>query len=256
MTEIQNEGVANENCPRLERFLVSSKRDVPAMLIFPGGAYEMRADHEGKPVAEWLNSIGIAAFVVHYRVAPYKHPIPLEDAKWAIRTVRHRAEDWGIDPARVGVLGFSAGGHLASTLATHFEEGLPDADDPMQQYSTRPDVLVLGYPVIMMRESTHNGSKHNLLGDKPTKQQILELSNELHVSNHTPPTFLWHTENDESVSVNNSFIFAAALQRHNIPHSLHTFERGEHGLGLAPYNQEARMWPKLCENWLKVRNFI
>ncbi|EUJ20623.1 esterase/lipase-like protein [Listeria grandensis FSL F6-0971] len=256
MTEIRYEGIANKNCPNLERYLVSSKRAVPAMLIFPGGSYEMRAEHEGKPVAKWLNSIGIAAFIVNYRVAPYRHPVPLEDAKWAIRMVRHRAEEWGIDPNRLGAMGFSAGGHLASTLATHIEDGQPDASDPMHQYSTRPDVLVLAYPVITMRAQTHSGSRQNLLGEAPSKQQILELSSELNVSNHTPPTFLWHTENDASVPVDNSFIFAAALQRHQVPHSIHTFERGEHGLGLAQWNQEARIWPKLCENWLKVRNFI
>ncbi|MBC1434999.1 alpha/beta hydrolase [Listeria rocourtiae] len=256
MTEIRYEGIANKDCPSLERFLVSSKHEVPAMLIFQGGGYGSRAEHEGKPVAEWLNSIGVAAFIVNYRVAPYKHPVPLEDAKWAMRMVRHRAEEWGIDPNRIGAIGFSAGGHLASTLATHIDEGRPDAEDRMHQYSTRPDVLILAYPVITMRALTHQGSLHNLLGEAPTKQQILDLSNELHVTNHTPPTFLWHTEEDQSVPVDNSFIFAAALRRHNIPHSVHTFEQGNHGLGMATDNLEAKIWPQLCENWLKVRNFI
>lgn len=227
----------------------------PAIIIFPGGGYARRADHEGEPVAKWLNSLGIHAFVVQYRTAPYRHPVPLLDAARAIRLVRHKAESWNVDPQRVGVLGFSAGGHLASTLATKYDHGTAGAADPVEQQPSRPDLLVLGYPVITFGEHRHEGSMENLLGAGSSGEQRLFLSNERHVTKETPPVFLWHTADDEPVPVENSLLFAAALSRAAVPFDLHIFESGRHGLGLAADHKEASKWTAVCEDWLRKQGF-
>ncbi|BDG36134.1 alpha/beta hydrolase [Saccharococcus caldoxylosilyticus] len=243
------------DCPNIELFLLEGNRLHPAIIIAPGGAYSFRAEHEAYPVAFWLNSIGISAIVLNYRVAPYRHPVPLGDIQRAIRLVRYHAAEWNIDPKRVGVLGFSAGGHLASTVGTHFDFGNEFSEDPIERCSCRPDVMVLCYPVITMGEHTHEGSKINLLGKNPSDEIVLQLSNELQVTPDTPPTFLWHTADDAAVDVENSLMFAAQLSRHKIPYELHIFESGEHGLGLAEHHPEAKAWTKLCETWLRKREF-
>src|SRR6267143_2736953 len=171
-----------------------------AVIICPGGGYQHLADHEGGPVAEWLNSVGVTAFVLKYRLGPrYHHPAPLQDAARAIRIVRSRATEWNIDPKRIGILGFSAGGHLASTIGTHFESGKPEAADPIERVSSRPDLMILIYPVITMRELTHAGSKRMLLGENPSADLVTLLSNEEQVTKETPPAFLVHTSNDPAV---------------------------------------------------------
>jgi acetyl esterase/lipase len=243
--------------PALTPFLpLKEKATGAAVIVCPGGGYEHLADHEGRPVAEWLNSIGITAFVLKYRLGPrYHHPAPLEDVARAIRTVRARAADWKIDPERIGVLGFSAGGHLASTIATHFDSGQMNAKDPIERVSSRPNLAILIYPVITMREKTHAGSKKNLLGDNPSAELIALLSNEEHVTKETPPTFLVHTITDTAVPVENTLLFAAALRKAGVPFEIHLYERGPHGFGLGGNDSILSTWPMRCADWLRVHGF-
>src|SRR5215210_7541620 len=184
--------------PTLTPYLAPKERATgAAIVICPGGGYQHLADHEGRPVAEWLNSVGVTAFVLKYRLGPrYHHPSMLQDAARAVRTVRARAAEWGLDPERVGILGFSAGGHLASTAGTHFDAGRADATDPVERVSSRPSLMILIYPVITMREMTHAGSKKNLLGENPTPELVALLSNEEQVTKATPAAVVDHTIND------------------------------------------------------------
>jgi acetyl esterase/lipase len=245
----------NTDCPSIEPFLLEGDGPYPVMIIAPGGGYARRAEHEAYPVAQWLNSIGISAIVLHYRVAPFSHPIPLVDAQRAIRMVRYHASEWNLDQNRIGILGFSAGGHLASTAGTHFDLGNRQAEDHIERISSRPDVMVLCYPVITMGEYTHEGSRINLLGEVPSSKMIQLLSNESQITGDTPPTFLWHTADDAAVPVENSLLFASELSRHKIPFELHVFESGRHGLGMADDHPEAKAWPELCKAWLRKRGF-
>lgn len=231
-----------------------------AVIVCPGGGYSRLAEHEGRPVAEWLNTLGVTAFVLKYRhTARYPHPAPLQDAARAIRTVRARAKEWGLDPARVGILGFSAGGHVASTAGTHFDAGKADAADPVERVSSRPDLLILIYPVITMRELTHAGSKKNLLGAEPKPELIALLSNEEQVTKETPPSFLVHTVNDAGVPVENSLMFVSALRGAGVPFELHLYERGPHGFGLGTRNgvrdPVLSTWPDRCADWLRIHGF-
>jgi acetyl esterase/lipase len=225
-----------------------------AIVVCPGGGYGVvAADHEGKQVAEWLNSLGVSAFVLQYRLGPrYHHPAPLQDAQRAIRTVRARAKEWRVDPARVGILGFSAGGHLASTAATHFDDGQPAAADPVEQAASRPDFAVLGYPVISLYDPpAHSGSRRNLLGETPDPALVELLSNERLVTPRTPPTFLFHTADDQGVPVANAVLFFQALRAAGVPAEMHVFAHGRHGVGLAPDDPALSQWPKLCALWMK-----
>jgi acetyl esterase/lipase len=238
-----------------------------AVVVCPGGGYGMLAsDHEGRQVAEWLNSLGITAFVLKYRLGPrYHHPAMLQDAGRAIRIVRARAAEWKVDPHRIAILGFSAGGHLASTAGTHFDAGKPDAEDPIEHVSSRPDRMILVYPVIALATPYgHSGSLKNLLGEKPSPELIESLSNERQVTKDTPPTFLAHTNADKGVPAENSLLFVLALRKAGVPVELHLFERGPHGLGLGggapnfrvPAEPSFKAWPKLCETWLKNQGFL
>lgn len=230
-----------------------------AVVVCPGGGYGMLAmDHEGKQVAEWLNGIGITAAVLEYRLGPrYHHPAMLNDAARAVRTVRARAGEWGIDAKRVAVLGFSAGGHLASTVGTHFDAGKPDAADPIERQSSRPDLLILGYPVVALATPyAHQGSRNNLLGPNPPAELVKSLSNETQVTAETPPTFMTLTDEDKGVPAENSLLFAMALRKAKVPLELHIFEKGRHGLGLGGDDPAFKAWPKLCENWLRVHGFL
>ena len=243
--------------PTLTPFLpLREKASGAAVIVCPGGGYDHLANHEGAPIAEWLNSIGITAFVLKYRLGPrYHHPAPLQDAARAIRTVRSRAAEWKIDPERIGIIGFSAGGHLASTVATHFDPGKRDAVDPIERTSSRPNLAMLIYPVITMREKTHAGSKKNLLGDNPSPELIALLSNDEQVTKETPPTFLVHTMTDPGVPVENTLLFAAALRQAGVPYELHLFERGPHGFGLGGNDPVLSSWPARCADWLRVHGF-
>ncbi|HEV2860833.1 MAG TPA: alpha/beta hydrolase [Pyrinomonadaceae bacterium] len=249
--------------PTLVPYLPPKERATgAAVIVCPGGGYSRLADHEGGPVAEWLNTIGVTAFVLKYRhTARYPHPAPLQDAARAIRTIRARAAEWGLDPARVGILGFSAGGHVASTAGTHFDAGRADAADPVERQSSRPDLMILIYPVITMGEKTHAGSKKNLLGADPKPEMVRLLSNEEQVTKETPPAFVVHTVNDAGVPVENSLMFVSALRRAGVPFELHLYERGPHGFGLGtargdrPADPVLSTWPSLCAAWLRVHGF-
>jgi acetyl esterase/lipase len=255
--EMSNIGEANQGCPSMTLYPVSSGKPAPVIVVCPGGGYERRASHEGEPIARWLNGIGIAAVVLNYRVTPYKHPVPLGDAQRAIRKVRHHAEEWGFDANRVGILGFSAGGHLAATAGTHFDKGKDEDEsgDPIDTYGCRPDLMILCYPVITLGSFTHAGSLLNLLGEDPDPALVYKLSNETQITMDTPSTFLWHTADDQTVPVENSMMFAAELSLNKIPFELHVFESGAHGLGLAESSPEVRVWSDVCGRWLKKQGF-
>jgi acetyl esterase/lipase len=209
-------------------------------------------------IALWLKDLGVTAIVLQYRLGPrYSYPAPMQDAARAMRTVRARAKGWELDPKRIGIWGFSAGGHLAATMATHFDDGDPQATDPIERVSSRPDIAVLAYPVISMSEGiTHVGSRNNLLGSNPPADLVELLSNEKQVTPQTPATFLFHTADDAAVNVENSMLFAAALRKANVEYELHIFEKGPHGVGLAQNNQTLSIWPMLLESWLRTRGFV
>lgn len=222
-----------------------------AFVVLPGGGYRGRAAHEGEPIARWLNSVGVTAFVARYRVSPYRHPAPLSDAQRAIRYVRAHAKAWGLD-GRVGILGFSAGGHLASTAATQFTTGDATATDPVERVSSRPDLAVLIYPVITFTEeaSVHKGSRTNLLGAEATPEQMAALSSELRVTSATPPVFLVHTTADTAVPPENSLLFVQAMRKAGVEVELHLFEGGRHGFGLGEKEGAIGTWPLLAGLWL------
>jgi acetyl esterase/lipase len=248
-------GNAPKDVPTLTPFLApKEKASGAAIVILPGGGYAGLADHEGKAYAEWLNTLGVHGFVLKYRLgsAGYHHPRMLEDAARALRTVRARASEWGVDPKRIGIMGSSAGGHLASTLLTHFDAGNAIATDPIEKESSRPDLGILCYPVITMGQYTHMGSKNDLLGKDAPEDLVKSLSNELQVTSETPPTFLFHTAEDTAVPVENSFMFAEALRKHGVPFDLHIYAKGRHGIGLA----NGHPWTKDCEFWLKQNGFL
>lgn len=231
-----------------------------AIVICPGGGYGGLAQHEGRDYAMWLNAHGIAGFVLKYRLGShgYRHPAMLQDAARAVRIVRSRCEEWGVDPSRVGIMGSSAGGHLASTLLTHFDGGDVAASDPVERESSRPDLGILCYPVITMGEYTHQGTKNNLLGNNPSPELVKLLSNELQVTKQTPPCFIWHTFEDDGVPVENSLGFASALRRAGVPFDLHIYEKGRHGIGLGdkPPFANTHPWAADCLFWLKTRGFL
>lgn len=232
-----------------------------AIVICPGGGYGGLADHEGSHYAKWFNELGIAGFVLKYRLgsAGYRHPAMLNDAARAVRTVRARASEWNVDPKRIGIIGSSAGGHLASTLLTHFDSGKPDSADPIERVSSRPDLGILCYPVITMTDPhAHKGSRKNLLGTNPPSELIENLSNEKQVTRGTPPCFLWHTWEDNGVHIENAMMFAEALQAAHVRFEIHVYERGPHGLGLGTREwkpEERHPWTRDCETWLRVRGF-
>jgi acetyl esterase/lipase len=231
-----------------------------AVVICPGGGYgHLAIDHEGHATAEWLNALGVTAFVAKYRhgASGHRHPAPMLDAQRAIRTVRARAGEWGIDPKRIGVLGFSAGGHLASTLATHFDSGEAKAADAVDRASSRPDFLILCYPVISMTEKhMHRGSRDNLIGKTPDEALARSLSNDLQVTAETPPTFIFQTDEDKSVPAENCVSFYLALRRAGVPAEMHIYQNGKHGLGLAKQISGTNDWPARCREWMEVRGLL
>jgi acetyl esterase/lipase len=231
--------------------------DGSAIVVCPGGGYGGLAPHEATPVAKWLNRTGITGVVLMYRVAPrYRHPAPLLDVSRAIRTLRARAKEWQIDPKRIGVLGFSAGGHLAATISTKFDDGDANAADVIERASSRPDVTVLCYPVVTFTQtSAHTGSRRNLLGENASKEMIEQMSAERHVTARTPPAFLFHTVADAGVPVENSLLYAAALRKAGVNYAMHLYENGKHGVGLAEADPVLKSWPKVCGDWLGSHRF-
>jgi acetyl esterase/lipase len=255
-------GTDAKDIPTLTPFLCDpAKATGAAIVICPGGGYtHLAIDHEGYHYARFLNEVGVAGFVLKYRLGSdgYRHPAMLQDAARALRTVRARAAEWKLDPAKIGIMGSSAGGHLASTLLTHYDAGRADDPDPIERVSSRPDLGILCYAVITMGPGTHNGSRDSLLGRNASAELIAELSNELHVTKETPPTFLWHTADDGTVPVSNSLNFALALSKAKVPFALHVYEHGAHGLGLGgrEWNPGKRLpWATELPLWLKERGF-
>ncbi|MFN3244229.1 MAG: alpha/beta hydrolase [Planctomycetota bacterium] len=245
--------------PRLLVWPAGEAANGCAIVVCPGGGYgHLAMDHEGKQIAAWLNAIGVTACVLDYRHRGkgYGHPAPLQDAQRGLRLVRANAKRFAVDPARVGVLGFSAGGHLASSVSVHHDAGKATADDPIERQSCRPDFAVLCYPVIAFGQPfAHKGSQRNLLGKQPDPQLVERMSSERQVTKDTPPTFLWHTSADRGVSVQNSLVYYAALHRAGVPCELHCFEQGRHGIGLGK-DLPAREWPQLCRRWLVARRML
>lgn len=231
-----------------------------AVIICPGGGYwGLAIDHEGAQVAKWLNSLGVTAFVLKYRLPNDALMVdtsvgPMQDGQEAIRNVRSNAKEWGINPDKIGIMGFSAGGHLASTLSTHFNEKVYEVSDSI---SARPDFSLLIYPVISMEEDiTHKGSQVNLLGDNPSSERIKHFSNELQVNDETPSAFLVHSIDDRSVSVKNSIGYALALEMNKVSCELHIYQSGGHGYGLGRTDNTESSWPDACKKWLKARGFL
>lgn len=245
-------GNAPQDIPTIAVYLPEgAAKPTPAVLVCPGGGYrQLCATYEGHHIATWLNSFGFAGIVLRYRLYPYLHPVPLMDAQRAIRLVRHHAADWNIDPNNVGVMGFSAGGHLASTLATHYDAGTPQDEDPVQRQSSRPDFQALVYPVIsFVKPIGHTGSAANLLGPSPSEELALELSNHLHVTTDTPQAFLAHSVKDQIVHVDNSRLYANTLRNHNVPVEYLELPNGLHGLGCGK-GPEWDAWQRRCKQWL------
>jgi acetyl esterase/lipase len=254
-------GDAEKDVPTLTPYFANPERATgAAVVVCPGGGYGGLAPHEGRDYAMWLNELGVSAFVLKYRLGSggYRHPVMLGDAARAVRLVRARAAEWKLDPKRVGIMGSSAGGHLASTLLTHFDAGSADAADPVDRQPSRPDLGILCYPVITMGEKTHAGSRANLLGPNPAPELIKLLSNELQVTRETPPTFLFHTAEDKAVVVDNALLFADALARNGVPFALHVYPKGPHGIGLGTRNWDPAArhpWTSQCALWLKEQGF-
>jgi len=254
-------GKTDKDIPTLTVFVADSEKATgAAFVICPGGGYGGLAPYEGDHYARFLNEQGIAGFVLKYRLGSsgYRHPAMLQDAARAVRVVRFRALGWKLDPKRVGIMGSSAGGHLASTLLTHFDGGIPDANDIVERESSRPDLGILCYPVITMGEFTHQGSKNNLLGKDPSPELVRGLSNELQVTKETPPCFIWHTYEDKAVPVENSLQFAEALRKAGVPFDLHVYQKGVHGLGLGSHAYDPAKWhpwTRDCIFWLKEQGW-
>ncbi|MES2310114.1 MAG: alpha/beta hydrolase [Verrucomicrobiota bacterium] len=244
-----------QDIPTLTPFLPQRQDEArSALIIFPGGGYEMLADHEGQGYAEFFSQRGIVCFVLKYRLGSsgYRHPVMLQDAERAMRLVRSKANEYQIDPQKIGVIGSSAGGHLVATLLTHYSEGSSMAIDPIEKRSSRPDLGILCYPVITLGEHTHEGSKRALLGETPSEDLVQSLSNELQVTPQTPPCFLWHTWEDQAVEMENSMLFASALRRSKVPFDLHIYQQGQHGIGLGSNHP----WSADALFWLRAQNFL
>lgn len=242
------------------RIYPAEKPNGAAIVICPGGGYRVLAyDHEGTQVAKWLNTIGVTGVVLQYRLSPqYQHPTPLTDAQRAIRYVRANAGTLKVAANRIGVMGFSAGGHLASTVSTHFDAGQAEAKDPIDRVSCRPDFSVLCYPVISLKDDySHGGSAKNLLGEKATDAALLEnLSNYTQVNDKTPPAFLFHTHEDKGVRVENALAYYSACVKHNVPAELHVYQNGPHGVGLADGEPGAKNWRNELAAWLRTNGFL
>lgn len=256
-------GTDDTDIPAIQAFPASPKTaNGSAVLVCPGGGYGgLAMDHEGLQIATWLNERGISAWILRYRLGSqgYHHPVQKNDVLRAIRTIRHSAATNGIDPRRIGVWGFSAGGHLASTAATHFDTDDLYATDPIDEVSSRPDFVVLCYPVITMKETfTHKGSRRNLFGpDRYDDEGLVELlSSEDRVSEDTPPTFIFHTTEDQAVPVENALAFYAALRKHKVACEMHIYQKGRHGVGLGGNDPVLTTWPARLEDWLRINNWI
>jgi acetyl esterase/lipase len=254
-------GTSSNDIPTLTPYLADPTNATgAAMIICPGGGYQHLSPREGNDYALWLNQHGITCFVLKYRLGAdgYRHPSELQDSARAVRTVRARADEFKIDPKRIGIMGSSAGGHVASMLMTHFDSGDTNSTDAIERQSSRPDIGILCYPVITMGEFAHPGSKNLILGKNPSPELVQETSSELHVEANTPPCFIWCTSEDKTVPPENTLMFAAALRKNHVPFDLHIYQKGGHGLALAdkaPF-LHPHEWAGDCLLWLKVQNFV
>jgi acetyl esterase/lipase len=253
-------GTTDADIPTLTIYQPNRSQATGAMVVVcPGGGYQNLAmDHEGHQVARWFTSRGIAAAIVKYRLGPkYRHPAPLQDVLRAIRVVRSRAAELNVKPDRVGVMGFSAGGHLASSAATLFALEAAKVADGLEAVSSRPDFAILAYPVIVFgADVTHKGSQQNLIGATPPAELVTQLSTDRQVTARTPPTFLFHTSEDTAVPPQNSVAFYLALKNAGVPAELHIYEKGSHGVGLAPLDRELATWPDRMLGWMRVRGLL
>lgn len=251
-------GTADEDKPRYTVYMPANPIGT-GVLICPGGGYGgLAMDHEGVQVAHWLNGFGVTAFVLQYRLGPkYHHPIELNDARRAIRMIRLKMGEYAIAADRLGIWGFSAGGHLASTVSTHFDPGILRSPDPAERQSSRPSFAILAYPVITFSEPyAHKGSVRNLLGDTPDPALLADLSNEKKITAGTPPTFLFHTADDSVVPAQNSLMYFEGLLKAGVPAELHVYEHGAHGVGLAPYDPVLSTWPVRLADWLRSHGWL
>jgi acetyl esterase/lipase len=253
-------GDTDKDKPTLTTYLPpAGKATGTAVVVCPGGGYRALAlDHEGKQIADWLTARGIAAFVVEYRLGPrYRYPAALHDAQRAVRTVRSRAKELGLDPKRVGIWGFSAGGHLASTAATKHDPGKPDDADSIERESCRPDFAILCYPVITLEKPyAHWGSRVALLGDHPDEKLVQSLCNHKQVTKTTPPVFLFHTREDRTVPVENSELFRDACKKAGVSVKLVVLDKGPHGVGLGGRDPVLSKWPLQLEDWLREHKLL
>lgn len=252
------EGRRVRNVSEAEIYVYLPKQGIntgAAIVICPGGGYGMEAmDHEGYDMAEWLAEKGVAGIVLKYRLPYGHHHIPLADVQQTIRLVRLKAAEWGINTAKIGIAGSSAGGHLASTAGTHFDLGKPEAKEKIEKMSCRPDFMLLLYPVITLNEEfSHMGSRTNLIGTENKVELVEKYSNELHVTDQTPPTFLILADDDGAVPPRNSIEFYMALKKHNIPAEMHIFSKGGHGFGMNKKNLPVDQWPNLFAQWMKIQ---
>lgn len=235
--------------PILKLFLLAGGPPRPLVIVLPGGGYSCRAAHEADPVAVWLNGLGLHAAVCHYRVSPWQHPVPLEDAQRAVRVVRSHAAAWGVDAERIGILGFSAGGHLACSVANFGDDGI--VGDESARAASRVNALIACYPVVSFGTYGHSGTRINLIGTSPDPELVHRLSLENTVTSQNPPAFIWHTADDEAVPVKNSLLYAEALSRAGIPFALHVYPHAPHGIGLGrDFSGMARGWTDACAAWL------
>ncbi len=245
--------------PTITPYVVETSKPGPAILVCPGGGYAHLAAHEGEPVALWLNQLGISAFVLSYRLAPYRFPVPLIDGQRAMRWIRHRARELGVDPERVGAIGFSAGGHLAAMLSNPPQKGtsVPSDLDAVDSQDARPNLSILAYAVTIIEGPKAHGTARNLFGDGTGQDSDIwrQCSIPDLVSDANPPTFVWHTAEDTTVPVHHALKYAEELAKHEIPFALHVFQRGRHGLGLDPENQGAQAWTELVATWLGSYGF-
>lgn len=253
-------GTEEKDRPFLDVYPTGRNSNQCAIIVCPGGGYGgLALDHEGFQVAKWLNTLGVSAFVLNYRHNGdgYQNPAPLSDAQRALRLVRSRAKEWTIDPNSIGVLGFSAGGHLASSLGTHFLTSAYEAGDEIDKLSCRPDFMVLVYPVITMKPPfAHMGSRENLLGKNASEETAMSFCNHLRVTKETPPTFLIHAADDQGVPPENSMMFYEALRKAEVPAEMHIFLKGGHGFGMNKGIGPAEEWIVLCEKWMKQSGYI
>jgi acetyl esterase/lipase len=244
--------------PSVGIYIPKSNPTHTLVVVAPGGGYvHLSLQKEGSDVAQWLNDHGVAAIVLRYRLGPtYHHPTELQDAQRAIRYARAHAAEWSVQTDHIGMWGFSAGGHLTATAGTHFDAGNPSAADPLDRPGSRPDFLVLAYPVISFDPAVmHAGSRQYLLGNSPDPALVTLLSNELQVTPQTPPTFLFSTTDDATVPIANSVLFYSALVKAKVPVEMHIYRHGAHGAGLAPNNPELKTWPDLLLAWMKVNGW-